>query len=241
MKKTLTGIFAALFIISASAKGDQKTCVIVIGDSTVATYKPESDKRGWGQLIGDFFDDKIKVKNYAVGGRSTKTFIKEGRWEKALAECGKGDFVLIQFGHNDSHAKTRPESTDANTNYKEYLRTYIDETREKGATPILITPMHRRVFHKNGEISQALKPYADAMKEVAKEKNVDCVDLYSLSEELMTRLGEEESAPLFCSAKDRSHFSEKGAKKMAELIVRGLENKQTSLKEHIVSAKGDSK
>ena len=105
--------------------------VVIVGDSTVCNYPENRPERGWGQFIQERFNDgAVIVTNLAASGRSTKTFIKEGRWQKALEQ--KPDYVLIQFGHNDSHAPERPESTDAATDYKDYLRRYVDESRGRG-------------------------------------------------------------------------------------------------------------
>ena len=159
------------------------------------------------------------VRNLAVSGRSTKTFLKEGRLKKALAE--RADYALIQFGHNDSHARGRPESTDAGTDYKEYIGQYVDAFAKAGTVPIFVTPMHRRVF-RNGKVTEELKPYADAMKAVARERKLAVVDLYTRSGELFEKLGEAASADLNSSPKDRTHFSEKGARTMARLVLEEL-------------------
>src|SRR5690606_15305746 len=116
-----------------------------------------------------------------------KTFIQQGRWQKALDE--KPDIVLIQFGHNDSHAPEKPESTNAATGYKAYLRRYVDDARAAGATPILVTPMIRRAFNAEGKIAEPpaegnLLPYAEAMKEISAEKKVPLIDLYTSSKAL---------------------------------------------------------
>lgn len=205
-----------------------KINVILVGDSTVADYKPELVIRGWGQVIPRFFNDDIKIINKAISGRSTKTFIQDGDWEKTLKLVKPGDYVLIQFGHNDSHAKDKPESTDADTNYTEFLRKYVDDVRAAKATPILITPMHRGNFNKD-IITAELQPYADAMKNVAKEKNVVCIDLYFSSGKFMQELGADGLASFFCAPKDRTHFSEKGAIAIAELIVKDLAASGTPL------------
>ena len=140
--------------------------VVIVGDSTVCNYPVDRPDRGWGQFIEERFATGIvQVINLAAGGRSTKTFIGEGRWAKALAE--KPDVVLIQFGHNDSHAPDRPEATDAATTYADFLRRYVDETRATSATPVLVTPMVRRIFGPGGKLTDILQPYADAMKTVA--------------------------------------------------------------------------
>jgi lysophospholipase L1-like esterase len=202
--------------VQAESLGKKQTLrIVILGDSTVCDYPPQSAVRGWGQYLGEEFKEPVKVRNLAASGRSTKTFIKEGRLTKALAE--RGDFALIQFGHNDSHAKGRPESTDAATNYKEYLRTYVDAFVQAGTVPILVTPMHRRTF-KDGKLTAELKPYAQAMQAVAAEKGVAVVDLYTRSGELFEQLGEVGSADFNSSANDRTHFSEKGARALARLV-----------------------
>jgi lysophospholipase L1-like esterase len=193
--------------------------IVLLGDSTVCTYDAKSPVRGWGQYLEEGFQGSVVVRNLAVSGRSTKTFLQEGRLQKALAE--KADVALIQFGHNDSHARGRPESTDAATDFQEYLRTYIDAFRKAATVPILVTPMHRRTF-KDGKLTEELKPYADAMKAVAEEKQVAVVDLYTRSGELFARLGDAGSADLSCSPTDRTHFSEKGARAMARLVLQEL-------------------
>lgn len=153
--------------VSTGADAPREVRIAVIGDSTVCEYPATSNIRGWGHFLAPSFQAHVRVINLAKSGRSTKTFIKEGLWTKTLAE--KPDLVLIQFGHNDSHAKDRPESTDAATDYRDFLRRYVDEARAGGATPVLVTPMHRRSFDKDGKVTQELLPYADAMKAVAKE------------------------------------------------------------------------
>jgi lysophospholipase L1-like esterase len=188
----------------------------IIGDSTVQDYSPKSDRRGWGQMLKPHFSPAIAVTNDAVGGRSTKTFIEEKRWEAVLA--AKPDFVLIQFGHNDSHPKDQPESTDADSDYREYLIQYVKEARAIGALPIFVTPPHRRVF-RDGKLAKHLDPYANQMRQVARELEVGVVDLYAMTKDKFESLGEEACTELFCSETDRSHFSEKGAKLLADYIA----------------------
>ena len=212
-----------LLCIAQIAEGEdapREIRIAVIGDSTVCEFPAASNIRGWGHFLSPAFQAHVRVINLAKSGRSTKTFIKEGLWTKTLAE--KPDFVLIQFGHNDSHARERPESTDAATDYRDFLRRYVDEARAGGSTPVLVTPMHRRNFDKDGKVTHELLPYADAMKAVAKEKKVALVDLHAASGEVFQKLGNAGSADLSCSATDRTHFSEKGAKLMAELVLKSL-------------------
>ncbi len=212
----------------AFAHGEDKVTIALAGDSTVANYKPGDNIAGWGQMIRFFLSDGCKVENLAVGGRSSKTFIEEGRWKKLLA--GKPQFVLVQFGHNDSHGKEKAESTVAGGNYKDFLRKYADDAKAASITPVFITPMHRRVFDKSGVLSAELKPYADAMNEVAAEKGVFCVDLYESSGKLLNESGESKSES-FYRPSDRTHFSPEGAYKMAGLIVKDLKKPASPLKD----------
>ena len=209
----------AMLSISKSAE-DAKLTIVIIGDSTVCNYPAEHLCRGWGQFIAEHFKDTVRVANHAASGRSTKSFITEGRWKRALDE--KPDFVLIQFGHNDSHAKERPEATDAATSYRDFLRRYVDESRAAHATPIFITPMHRRTFDTDGKLADILQPYADAMKAVAAEKKVPLIDLHAASGALFQQLGKERCPELANSPTDFTHFNEKGARAMAELVMKEL-------------------
>lgn len=211
----LTLALAALPAAAAPLK------VVVLGDSTVCDYPDKSPLRGWGQVLGRWFTDEVVITNLAASGRSTKTFIKEGRLDKALAL--KADYALIQFGHNDSHGAGRPEATDAATDFRDYLRTYIDEFRKVGTQPVLVSAMHRRLFGKDGAPTNELKPYAEAMRAVADERQVPLVDLWASSGDLLVKLGDEGSADLFNTpAKDRTHFVEKGALAMAQRVIEGL-------------------
>jgi lysophospholipase L1-like esterase len=194
--------------------------MVIIGDSTVCNWPDQEVRRGWGQYIQGYFSKQLEVVNLARSGRSTKTFIQEGLWAKAMEE--KPAYVLIQFGHNDSHDPGRPESTDADTDFAGYLRHYIDEARSAGAIPVLITPMHRRTFNTQGKLTDNLLPYAAAMKPVADEKKVGLVDLYAASGVLFEQLGPVGAAKLANAADDRTHFNEAGAKAMAALVMERL-------------------
>ena len=203
--------------------------LVVAGDSTASNWPASGVRRGWGQFIQPYFNaDDVRVINHAVSGCSTKTFLSLGFWRKVLNE--KPDFVLIQFGHNDSHGPKKPESTNAGTDFKDYLRRFVDETRAAGATPVLVTPMFRRRFGPDGKLIDGLLPYVTAMKEVAAERKVALVDLHTASGALFERLGPKESAALGDSADDATHFNEKGARAMADLVMNGLLKAEPSLK-----------
>lgn len=224
--KTPTSITLAIFLslvamlATAESAGAAKLTIAIIGDSTVCEYPADSPMRGWGHFIGENFKGDVRVVNLAASGRSTKTFIAEGRWKRTLAE--KPDVVVIQFGHNDSHTPTRPEATDAATDYRDFLRRYVDEARAENATPVLVTPMYRRTFDADGKLTDILQPYADAMKAVATEKKVALIDLHTASGELFRRLGKEHCPELANSPADFTHFNEKGARAMADIVMREL-------------------
>lgn len=224
-------MLCALCVTTVICQADVKKIKIsVAGDSTVASYtKPEI--AGWGQVIGKYFKDNVSIENFAISGRSTKTFQLNGDWQKLLDS--KPDYILVQFGHNDSHAKSRPEATDASTEYKENLRKFADDAKKTGAKIIFITPMYRRTFDKNGNLTDNLLPYANAMKEVAKEKGILIIDLHASSGKLVQELGEEKSKYMANKPGDRTHFSPAGADQMAQLIIEDLKKTDSELKKYL--------
>jgi lysophospholipase L1-like esterase len=236
---TVTVLAITMLLSPASRAADDASTplrIVIIGDSTVCNYPATRAERGWGQFIEERFKDgAVKVINLALSGRSTKTFMKEGHWKKALEE--KPDYVLIQFGHNDSHDPDKPEATDAATDYKDNLRRYIDESRANGATPILVTPMVRRTFDAQGKITESqpapnrsLLSYANAMKAVGTEKKVAVIDLHASSYALAEKLGPEGSAEMANKKGDATHFNEKGARIMADLVMKELPTVEPKLK-----------
>ena len=213
---------------SASTTNSPHLKLAIIGDSTVANYPAANPLRGWGQYFGEYFSTNATIINLAKNGRSTKTFYTDPGhfWQQALE--AKPDFIFIQFGHNDSHASDKPEATKADGDFMENLRRYVTEARADGATPIFVTPMHRRNF-KNGALTLELQPYADAMKKVGKEMNVPVIDLYTLSGEVFLKLGDDGSADLM-GPNERTHFSEKGARLLAGLVAQGASKCDERLK-----------
>ncbi len=145
--------------------------IVLVGDSTV------NDEGGWGPGFRASFDSHIEVLNFALNGRSSKSFRDEKHWEPVLA--AKPDYVLIQFGHNDGPGKGPDRETDPKTTFRENLARYVDEARAAGAKPVLITSIVRRVFGSDGKIkSDSLVPYVEAVRELAAAKNVPLLDLY---------------------------------------------------------------
>lgn len=223
-RTALTSRFTLLVLLlgCATTLSAAKTqlSLAIIGDSTVCEYPLEHACRGWGQYIQDYFEDTVQVINLAKSGKSTKTFINEGLWAKTLE--ARPDILLIQFGHNDSHAPDRPESTDAATDFQDYLRQYIDQARAAGGTPILVTPVQRRTYGPNGKLDNSLLPYANAMKAVASEKKVDVIDLNTSSGALYEQLGTAANKVVANAPHDRTHFNEEGARMMAHLVMQEL-------------------
>jgi lysophospholipase L1-like esterase len=208
----------------------KKVRIAMVGDSTMASYpnppKDRPDLTGWGQVFGTFFTDRVEVLNHAASGRSTKSFIAEGRWAKVLA--AKPDYVVVQFGHNDQKDKAlAPEE-----GFRGFLIRYVEEARKAGIKPVLVTPVARRTFQ-GGKASTTLTPFADAIKTVAKDKGVPVIDLHRLSLERYDQLGDAGSADFSPSGADRTHFSKKGATAVAGLVAKALPAAVPELKEFL--------
>ncbi len=212
--------------------GQEKTVrILLAGDSTVQDVNHEqSPDWGWGQVLPRFFDDRVEIINIARGGRSTRTFIEEGRWDSLIRLTRGGDFVFIQFGHNDS-AENYPDRYTPPADYRRNLERFVREVREKGATPILLTPVTRRNFDRDGNVIYKHGVYPAIVRDVAEENDVLLIDLKTKSRRIIKEHGEEESKKIFVhlgpgehptrpdGVTDNTHFSEYGALKMAEAIV----------------------
>jgi lysophospholipase L1-like esterase len=213
-----------------------KPTVYLLGDSTVQNYSYKSRPRqGWGARIPKYFNTNQIFDNRALGGRSSKSFYDEGHFKNILADLKKGDFLFIQFGHND--IKIDPKKhTEPETTFKEYLRLYIKGAKAKGAIPILITPMTTRSSYstltsKFEESLYVFSAYATAMRELGSEKNVSVVNLDRSSINYLNFIGFEGSANIFMTLQtydwpsftgdrnDGTHFQEIGASQMARLIA----------------------
>ncbi|PRD46498.1 rhamnogalacturonan acetylesterase [Sphingobacterium haloxyli] len=259
MKKySLIVIIFAVGVLLASFSNQKVTTIYLIGDSTVADYSLENDydsKRyplvGWGQMFQPFFladslkhvehllgkVDQVKVDDRAKGGRSTRTFFQEGRWSAVYNALQKGDVVMIQFGHNDA-AENKPERYVDIQGYKEFLRLFINQTRQKGALPILLTPVARNYPWKDGRLHNVHGEYPQAVKEVAAEMDVKLIDLNELSMAHFSEKGQDYvtknyfmnfSAGQFQAypdgQKDNTHFQTAGGKAVAQLVfdaIKGL-------------------
>jgi lysophospholipase L1-like esterase len=225
---------------------ENKITIYLAGDSTVSNYSITSaPRKGWGQVIGEMFNENIIIKNEAVSMRSSKSFIHEGRLREILKNIEKGDYLFIQFGHNDEKKDDPKRYTDPETTYKSYLKQYIDGARKKGAIPVLITPVERRRFSADGMPLDSHGKYPSAMKELAREENVPIIDLAAKSKELYERLGPQKTKMVFMwidaginpnypnGIKDNTHFQQYGAYQIAYLVIEGINELELPLKNYI--------
>ncbi|MBI5475335.1 MAG: rhamnogalacturonan acetylesterase [Ignavibacteriales bacterium] len=224
---------------------DKKPTIFLIGDSTMAD-KPTEDnpERGWGQMFPEFFDGSVRIENHAKNGRSTRSFLFENRWKPITDRLIAGDYVFIQFGHNDQ-SKEKTDRYTPPEDFKKNLIKFVEETKNKQAQPILCTPIMRRRFDENGKFYDVHGVYPDIVREVAKEYNVPLIDMHRKSEKVIVEAGEEGSKKIFLWIKpgeykslpegkeDNTHFSESGAKVMAELAVAGIKELKLGIADHL--------
>lgn len=169
--------------------------IYICGDSTAATYPPENAPiTGWGQLLGDYLPN-VNVVNKAVGGRSTKSFLAEGRLTDIERTIQPGDLLLIQFTHNDTSDLVW-RHTDPNTSFSANLEIYVDTARLHGAIPVLVTPIPRR-YWRDGELVDAHGAYPDAIRRLAKKRNIHLLDVTAESMAKFRQMGEEATYPLY--------------------------------------------
>ncbi len=227
----LRRLLAFLLLPLSVASADQPVHIVLVGDSTV------TDLSGWGLGFRQFMGEGVKVSNVAANGRSSKSYRDEGLWDKALAL--KGDYYLIQFGHNDQPGKGPARETDPATTYYANMARYVDEVRALGATPVLVTSLVRRTFSKTdpGKLESVHVPYVEAVKRVATEKGVALVDLHACSLALCESLGPERTAafdfPDRAGKIDTTHLQARGSAVFAELVVNELRRAVPALAPHL--------
>ena len=237
-------LLSAFLLLLFAFQQKQKITVYLIGDSTMADKEviayPET---GWGMPFHYFFDSTITVDNRAKNGRSTRTFIEEGRWQPVAENLNEGDYVLIQFGHNDEvptkRSYTTPEQFTAN------LVKFVTDSRSKNAIPVLITPVARRKFDSTGRVEETHAVYTQLVKDVAKKYDVPLIDLDNESQELIQKFGPDDSKYLYNyldpgenphypdGHADDTHFSELGARRMAEIVLHDIEKLNLGLASYI--------
>lgn len=226
-------VLPILILLFLGSKSQDKITLHLIGDSTCAP-KPERKRpeTGWGEKFEQFFNENIEVRNYARNGRSTRTFIEEGRWDSVSAAMRTGDYVFIQFGHNDEVPTKKSYTTPEN--FKANLKRFISETRAKGATPVLLTPVSRRRFDENGNFFDTHGEYGSLVRQVAQETGAPFIDMHTISMSILVQYGKEESTKLFLHCAegecpnypngiiDDTHFSDLGATVMAGALSKAI-------------------
>lgn len=243
MKSQLLKI-GLIVLLTSFVSPVKKIRVFLAGDSTMSVKEIKAyPETGWGMPFAYFFDSTVVVDNRAKNGRSTRTFISEGLWDKLINDVSEGDYVFIQFGHNDES----PEKVDRYTSpeqYEENITRFVKEVRAKNANPVLLTPVSRRKF-KEGKQVETHEVYSALVCELAKSLNVPMIDLDNKSKELYQKMGEENSKLLFLQVEpgehpnypegktDNTHFNELGARKIAEIVLAEMKQLNLDLTNHI--------
>jgi lysophospholipase L1-like esterase len=244
MRKILP--FVSIILMTSFALPPKKITIWMIGDSTMAIKDPKAyPETGWGMPFVQFWDSTVKVDNRSRNGRSSKSFTAEGLWKPVIENMSEGDFLIIQFGHNDE-SKDKGERYSTPEEFKSNLASYISQARSKKAIPILITPVGRRKFDEAGKIKDTHLGYSDLVRQVAQEQNTPLIDLDKKSQELYQQMGPETSKLLFNylepgehpnfpnGVKDDTHFSELGARRMAEIVLAEIRGLHIELADRIV-------
>ena len=240
-------IFLLLVFCSFSLAAQEKPTLYLIGDSTMSDKKdPEKNpEHGWGQLLPELMSSDINIENHAVNGRSTRSFIAEGRWEEIINKLKPGDYVFIQFGHNDQKDQDPKRYTNPFTQYRYNLERFVRETREKGATPVLFSSIVRRNFNEKGVLIDTHGEYPLVVRMVAKDLDVPFIDLQYLTEQMEMSFGPEESKTLHLhlepgedpykpdGLKDNTHLSRKGATMVASLALQEIIRQDLELSKYI--------
>jgi lysophospholipase L1-like esterase len=246
--KQLTGIISLFALLGFTGPPAKKITVWLIGDSTMSVKDTKAyPETGWGMPFVYFWDSTVKVDNRAMNGRSTRTFMEEKRWDPVVVNLQEGDYVLIQFGHNDEVPTKK--SYVSESDFKANLLRYVTDTRSRKATPVLITPVARRKFNATGQIEDTHAVYAQIVRDVAMQNGVALIDLSETSKALYQSLGVETSKMLFNyltpgehpnypeGKQDDTHFNELGARRIAELVLAGIRSLKLELTDRIYEKK----
>lgn len=206
-------------------KADDLPTIFLAGDSTV-TDQTKEPWTSWGQMLARFFKPEIAVANYAESGETLRAFVGERRLAKLLTRIKAGDYLFIQFAHNDMKRGT-PEAIG----YQQSLQQFINEARKRDARPVLVTSMHRRNFDENGKVIDTMQGFPEAMKAVAREQNVPLIDLHAMSRRFYEAMGPEKSAKAFV---DGTHHNAYGAYELAKCVVEGIKTNVSELSRYLV-------
>lgn len=244
--KNITILLISIITVLTGCSKPKQVSIYIAGDSTAQTYDTtKTVMRGWGQILPCYFDTMVQIHNRAMGGRSTKTFLSEGRWQKIMDDIQPDDYVIIQFGHND--ASTRPERHASYPDYKQNLITMVNEAQSKQAHPILATSIVMRTFKNNALVDDRLKAYPTITRQVADSLGIPMIDANLKTRDLILTLGDEPSKKLYMwieagidsmrpnGSQDDTHLQAPGAHAVAKIIASEIK-KQTlkDLAEHVV-------
>lgn len=231
--KNFSPFLLLIFLCFAFQSKPERVKIFIAGDSTAQSYDTtQTIQRGWGQILGSFFDDGVEVVNRAKAGRSTKSFQDEGRWAGIMHDVRKGDYVFIQFGHNDT--STKPERHASPADYRANLIKFIEETRAHKATPVLLTSIVMRTFKEKVLVDDRLKSYPGIMRAVAREYHVPLIDVNLETRDLILALGDQKSKALYMwvdsgidkahpkGDKDDTHTRYAGAHQVAAFVAQGI-------------------
>ena len=237
---------AAFLMLVAFTAPERKITVWMAGDSTMAIKTEKAyPETGWGMPFAYFFDSTVHVENLAKNGRSTKTFIAEKLWQRIMDNLQEGDYVFIQFGHNDE-VKEKVGSYTTPEEYKTNIARFVTEARSKNANPVLLTPVTRRRFDAAGNIQETHEVYSSRVRAVAKELNVPLIDHDKKSQQVLQQFGPENSKLLFLKLQpgehpnypqgkdDNTHFNELGARLMAQIVLKEIRELKLDLANRIV-------
>jgi lysophospholipase L1-like esterase len=253
--RVLRALTLASLLLATGFAPQERIVVYLIGDSTMAN-KPDPEhnpERGWGQALHEFLDDAVAVDNRAVNGRSTRSFISEGRWDSVRVRLKRGDYVLIQFGHNDQKIEDSTRYTNPYTAYRRNLARFVAESRARGATPVILSSIVRRKFNASGVLEDTHGVYPFVARTVARETGAPFVDLQQLTEDLVLAAGPERSKALYVwttagqfpafpqERRDDTHLSPRGATEVARLAARALHALGGPLARHVDRQAGEGR
>jgi lysophospholipase L1-like esterase len=218
--------------VEVAEAGDIPT-IFLAGDSTV-TDQPRDPTTSWGQMLPRFLGPGVAVANHAESGETLKSFITGLRMDKIFSQMKTGDYLFLQFGHNDQKEQWPQTYVEAMSTYKEYLRVFIAEAKRRGVQVVLVTPMNRRNFDAAGKIRETLGDYPEAMRQVAKEENLPLIDLHAMSTQLYEAMGPDKSAAAFAAnGRDATHHSAYGAYELARAVVQGIQDDKLDLSKYL--------
>ena len=232
MKKLI--VILSVVLLSFQNEIKRPIHIFMIGDSTMANKSERAmPETGWGQVLHYYFNDSVVVDNHAVNGRSSKSFIDQGRWDRVIEQVQPGDYVIIQFGHNDEKPDEK-RHTDPYTTFVDNLKRFINETKEKQGIPVLCTSIVRRHFNDKGKLIDTHGEYIEATRLVAKETGVYFIDMEAETKKVVEKYGPEKSKELFMfipsgvypnrnkGVADSTHLTQMGAFTFASLAINGM-------------------